>query len=104
MCINYTYILKILLAMRKIKSTRLLISYMQVNSEANLQRQVDKNNYNQQDLIIIKTKLDLPYYSSSPEYERALEQKIIFPETNSRIFAGYSLKHKRPPKFFSFSC
>lgn len=50
---------------------RLVISYMQANSDASLEKQVDKNDYDQQQLITIKTKLDLPYYSSSPEFERA---------------------------------
>jgi hypothetical protein len=44
---------------------------MQLNSDAQLEKQVDKNNYNEQQLICIKTKLDLPYYNNSPEYERA---------------------------------
>ena len=50
---------------------RLVISYMQANSDAALEKQVDKNDYNQAQLITIKTKLDLPYYSSSAEFERA---------------------------------
>jgi hypothetical protein len=50
---------------------RLVISCMQANSDAQLEKQVDKNEYNQAQLISIKTKLDLPYYSSSPEYQRA---------------------------------
>ena len=50
---------------------RLIISCMQSNSDASLEQQVDKNEYDQEQLISIKTKLDLPYYSSSPEYQRA---------------------------------
>jgi hypothetical protein len=50
---------------------RLVISYMQANSDATLEKRVDKNDYDRQQLITIKTKLDLPYYSSSPEFERA---------------------------------
>ncbi len=50
---------------------RLVISCMQVNSDATLEKQVDQNKYDEHQLISIKTKLDLPYYSSSPEYERA---------------------------------
>ena len=44
---------------------------MQANSDASLEKQVDKNNYDEQQLISIKTKLDLPYYTSSAQYERA---------------------------------
>ena len=44
---------------------------MQNTSEAYLEKQVDKNNFDQQELISIKTKLDLPYYTSSSQYERA---------------------------------
>ena len=50
---------------------RLVISYMEAESDASLAEKVDKNNYDDQELITIKTKLDLPYYLSSPEYERA---------------------------------
>jgi hypothetical protein len=50
---------------------RLVISCMQANSDAWLERKVDKNEYDHGQLISIKIKLDLPYYSSSPEYQRA---------------------------------
>jgi hypothetical protein len=49
---------------------RLVISCMQSNSEAYIEKQVDKNNYNEQELISIKTKLNLPYYTSSSQFER----------------------------------
>lgn len=44
---------------------------MQANSDAWLEQKVDKNEYDHGQLISIKIKLDLPYYSSSPEYQRA---------------------------------
>ena len=50
---------------------RLVISCMQSNSEASIEKQVDQNKYNEQELISIKTKLNLPYYSSSSQFERA---------------------------------
>jgi len=50
---------------------RVFVSYMQNSSDAYLEKQVDKNNYDEQELISIKTKLDLPYYTSSSQYERA---------------------------------
>ena len=50
---------------------------MQTDSEATVEKKVDQNNYQQQDLISIKTKLDLPYYSGSAEYERAYGSMTI---------------------------
>ena len=50
---------------------RVVIGYLQSNSEVQLEKQVDNNQYNEHELISIKTKLDLAYYTSSPEYERA---------------------------------
>lgn len=50
---------------------RLVFSYMQSSSDANLEKQVDKDRYDRASLITIKTKLDLPYYTSSTQYERA---------------------------------
>jgi hypothetical protein len=44
---------------------------MQMNHEAALEKQVDKQQYSDAQLISIKTTLNLPYYTSSPEYERA---------------------------------
>lgn len=48
-----------------------VISCMQSDSNASLERRVDKNDYNENELISIKTKLNLPYYNSSEKYERA---------------------------------
>ena len=44
---------------------------MQSSSDAYLEKQVDQNKYNEDELITIKTKLNLPYYISSDQYERA---------------------------------
>lgn len=49
---------------------RFLFSYLQNNSTAVLEKKLDKQDYNDGDLISIKTPLNLPYYSSSPDYER----------------------------------
>lgn len=35
-----------------------------------MEQQLDNNDYNNEELISIKTVLNLPYYSSSPEFER----------------------------------
>ncbi|MBO9683932.1 MAG: hypothetical protein J7502_14915 [Flavisolibacter sp.] len=56
---------------------RLVISCMQANSDAWLEQKVDKNEYDHEQLISIKIKLDLPYYSSSPEYQRAYGSVIL---------------------------
>jgi hypothetical protein len=50
---------------------RLVISCIQSSSDAYLEKQVDQNRYDEKDLISIKTKLNLPYYISSDQYERA---------------------------------
>jgi hypothetical protein len=44
---------------------------MQASSDAALEKQVDLDKYDGQRLITIKTKLNLPYYVSSPKFERA---------------------------------
>lgn len=44
---------------------------MQSASDAYLEKQVDRNNYDENKLTTIKTKLNLPYYTSSAQYERA---------------------------------
>ena len=44
---------------------------MQSQTDACLEEKVDNKRYDEKDLISIKTKLDLPYYTSSPQFERA---------------------------------
>lgn len=43
---------------------------MQSKSEAFLEKQVDEANYDESDLIVVKTRLNLPYYTSAAQYER----------------------------------
>jgi hypothetical protein len=50
---------------------RLVISYLQKNHVATMEAQIDEQKYNEADLISIKTTLNLPYYTSSPAFERA---------------------------------
>lgn len=50
---------------------RLVISYMQKETIAAVEAKVDKKEYNDNELISIKTTLNLPYYTSTVEYERA---------------------------------
>lgn len=49
---------------------RLLINYMQLQQTNYLAQKLDRQLYNDYELISIKTTLNLPYYSSSPEFER----------------------------------
>ena len=49
---------------------RLVIAYMEKGSEALLERKLDRREYSDDELLSIKTKLNLPYYTSSPEFER----------------------------------
>lgn len=44
---------------------------MQSSNDAYLEKKVDQNKYDESDLVTIKTKLNLPYYTSSDQYERA---------------------------------
>ena len=50
---------------------RLMIDCLRQQQDARLTSQVDQEQYNDADLISIKTTLNLPYYSSSPDFERA---------------------------------
>jgi hypothetical protein len=43
---------------------------MQSGSNAYLEKRVDQNKYDESDLITIKTKLNLPYYTGSGQFER----------------------------------
>lgn len=50
---------------------RLVISYLQQQQEAVVETKIEEQSYNEAELISIKTTLNLPYYNSSPEFERA---------------------------------
>jgi hypothetical protein len=49
---------------------RLVIAYMEKGSDAVLEKKLDHREYSDDELLSIKTGLNLPYYSSSPEFER----------------------------------
>ena len=49
----------------------MVITYMERGSEAVLEKKLDKQEYNDDELLSIKTKLNLPYYTSSADFERA---------------------------------
>ena len=44
---------------------------LQESTETSLEKQVDEQMYSEDELISIKTKLNLPYYTSSSTYERS---------------------------------
>lgn len=50
---------------------RLMIDYMEDRHTVVLESRLDKEQYNEDELISIKTPLSLPYYSPSPAWERA---------------------------------
>ncbi len=48
----------------------MVLAYLERSGDTALEQKLDKEEYNNDELISIKTVLNLPYYSSSPEYER----------------------------------
>ncbi len=49
---------------------RMFIGYLQKANETTLAVQLDMGQYNETELISIKTPLNLPYYTNSENYER----------------------------------
>ena len=49
---------------------QLMIGYMQHQHAATLARQLDREQYSDEDLLSIKTPLQLPYYNGSTDWER----------------------------------
>jgi hypothetical protein len=50
---------------------RTVIAYLEKNTDTVLEQKLDNREYNDHELISIKTTLNLPYYNSSADYERA---------------------------------
>lgn len=50
---------------------RLIVDYLQQNNHSKIEARIDQQEYDDAQLISIKTILNLPYYNSSPEFERA---------------------------------
>ena len=55
----------------------MIIGFLEKNSNLAFELKLDSRDYNQEELLSIKTKLNLPYYSSSPQFERAYGSVII---------------------------
>ncbi len=49
---------------------RLVTGYLQHRANCELEQRLDQRQYNDADLLSIKTPLNLPYYGSSPGFER----------------------------------
>ena len=49
---------------------RLVISFIQQSNQAQVEARIDEREYDEAELISIKTTLNLPYYNSSPDFER----------------------------------
>lgn len=50
---------------------RMVIAYMQSGGDTALEKKLDRQQYNDNELLSIKTKLNLPYYTSSHDFERS---------------------------------
>lgn len=48
----------------------LLVDFFQSRQEVQLEARLDQNNYKDEDLVIIKLPVNLPYYNNSENYER----------------------------------
>lgn len=48
-----------------------MMSYLEDGAEIAMEQKVDRSEYSEEELISIKTALNLPYYSSNPSFERA---------------------------------
>ena len=65
-----TAIFFILVVVFNIYGYRLMISFIEYINAVALETKVDNHEYSDAELISVKTTLNLPYFSSSPEFER----------------------------------
>ena len=69
---------------------RLYISFMVSNANQTLETALDKNNYNDDQLISIKKPINLPYYNNSKDFSRAYGEVemngILYKYVKSRIY------------------
>lgn len=63
-------ILFLLILVFNLYGYRVVLAYIEMSGDVTLEQKLDNNDYNNEELISIKTVLNLPYYSSSPEFER----------------------------------
>lgn len=69
---------------------RLVIAYMEKKGSTAIEQKLDKQDYGDDELISIKTVLNLPYYSSSPHFERvygsATVNGIVYEYVKKRVY------------------
>ena len=49
---------------------RIVSNYFDQKASAHLSELIDQNNYNESELVSVKTPINLPYYSNNPKFER----------------------------------
>ncbi|NTS41794.1 hypothetical protein HRG84_12835 [Flavisolibacter sp. BT320] len=69
---------------------RVVLAYMEKSNDRAMEQQLDEDNYSNDELISIKTPLNLPYYTSSPEYERAYGsvniEGVVYDYVKKRVY------------------
>jgi hypothetical protein len=68
----------------------LWVLYMENNANKSLQTVVDNNSYNEEELILIKKPINLPYYNNTKDFSRAEGQVeingVLYKYVKSRIY------------------
>ena len=69
---------------------KLFVSFMVSNANQSLETALDKNNYNEEELISIKKGINLPYYNSTKDFTRAYGEVemngVLYKYVKSRIY------------------
>ncbi|MGG9963238.1 hypothetical protein [Ferruginibacter sp. SUN106] len=69
---------------------RLFVSFMVNNANQSLEAAIDKNNYNEDQLISIKKAINLPYYNNTKDFSRAYGEVevngVLYQYVKSRIY------------------
>jgi hypothetical protein len=83
-------ILLLLIFMFNLFGYRLFVSCMVNNANQSLETALDKNDFNEEDLISIKTPINLPYYNNSSVFARAYGEVemngVLYKYVKSRIY------------------
>jgi hypothetical protein len=83
-------ILLMLIFMFNLFGYKLYVSLMVNNANRSLQQALDKNNYNEDELITIKKAINLPYYNNTKEFTRAYGEvelnNVSYKYVKSRIY------------------
>ncbi|HZH38190.1 MAG TPA: hypothetical protein VEX65_12985 [Flavisolibacter sp.] len=69
---------------------RLVIAYLEKGNNTVMEQKLDRFEYNEDELVSIKTKLHLPYYASSPVFERTYGSvtidDVVYEYVQRRVF------------------